>query len=241
MPPTTSPWRRIAPMSATDRARHSAFMTGAILSLSTILWSVWRVPELPLSAAAVARISDAPLSARTALRDIRIAIAEMPPVMRQLAVAMFFQWYAMFACWQYIALSVARPVHNTADPSSLGFRGAVLLTGADWCLLQFNCLYCCLCAGSAGAPHRRTARRYRTCRRLGAGEDGGCRHRCYNAFVRPNDRHCPGLGVWSRHLMVHYSARNGRMRYGPGFTRERHDDADRKPDHAPDSWPAAWR
>jgi hypothetical protein len=29
------------------------------------------------------------------------------------------------------------------------------------------------------------------------------------------------LGVWSRHLMVHYSTRNGGMHYGSDSTRER--------------------
>jgi maltose/moltooligosaccharide transporter len=114
-----------------------AFVTGAVLSLVTILWSVWRVPELPLSAAAIARMRAAPLSARTTLRDIRVAIAEMPPTMRQLAVAMFCQWYAMFAYWQYIALSVARSVHHTADPGSSAFREAVLLTGQIGAVYNF--------------------------------------------------------------------------------------------------------
>lgn len=106
-----------------------AFVTGAVLSFSTILWSVWRVPELPLPAAAVARMRAAPVSAGTTLHDIMSAIADMPPAMRQLALPMFCQWYAMFAYWQYIALSVARSVEGTADASSAGFRDAVLLTG----------------------------------------------------------------------------------------------------------------
>ncbi|MER9141000.1 hypothetical protein NKI20_33130, partial [Mesorhizobium sp. M0830] len=32
------------------------------------------------------------------------------------------------------------------------------------------------------------------------------------------------LGVWSRALMVHYFLPNGRRHYGPGSTRQRHDD-----------------
>ena len=106
-----------------------AFVTGAILSLVTILWSIWRVPELPLSAAQIARMRDAPISVGTTWRDFRAAVMQMPSAMRQLAWAMLFQWYAMFAYWQYIALSVARSVHGTGDPDSSGFRSAVLLTG----------------------------------------------------------------------------------------------------------------
>jgi len=106
-----------------------AFVIGAVLSISTILWSIWRVPELPLPAAAIAAMREKPISAGTALADIGRAIREMPPAMRQLAPAMLCQWFAMFAYWQYIALVVARAIYNTADPTTTGFRNAVLLTG----------------------------------------------------------------------------------------------------------------
>ena len=104
-----------------------AFVVGAILSLSTILWSIFRVPELPLRDAERAAIAAAPLSARQTLRDLAAAIVEMPPAMRQLAVAMLFQWYAMFAYWQYISFSVARSLYGASDGA--GFRQAALTTG----------------------------------------------------------------------------------------------------------------
>lgn len=106
-----------------------AFVVGAVLSLSTILWSVLRVPELPLSAEEVAAIRAEPMSVRTTLSDLRTAIVEMPLPMRQLALAMLFQWYAMFCYWQYIAFALARSLFDTSDPASSGFRHAVLLNG----------------------------------------------------------------------------------------------------------------
>ncbi|KRB86782.1 sugar transporter [Sphingomonas sp. Root710] len=106
-----------------------AFIAGGMISLVTILWSVWRVPERPLPKAERAAIRAAPLSARQTLRDLIDAIAEMPPAMRQLALAMLFQWYAMFAYWQYIALALARLLYGTSDPASPGFREAVLVSG----------------------------------------------------------------------------------------------------------------
>ena len=105
------------------------FIVGAILSLSTIMWSVLRVPELPLSAEARATMATAPMSARQTARDLIDAIVEMPVPMRQLALAMLFQWYAMFAYWQYIAFAIARALYDTADASSSGFRQAALITG----------------------------------------------------------------------------------------------------------------
>jgi maltose/moltooligosaccharide transporter len=53
----------------------------------------------------------------------------MPTAMRQLALSMLFQWFAMFAYWQFIAFAIARSLFDTADPASSGFRQAVLLTG----------------------------------------------------------------------------------------------------------------
>ncbi|MBV2149693.1 MFS transporter [Sphingobium sp. AS12] len=106
-----------------------AFVAGAVISISTILWSVLRVRELPLPPEDVARMQAEPLSPGTALRDFVAAIRAMPTAMRQLALSMLFQWFAMFAYWQFIAFALARSLFDTADPASSGFRQAVLLTG----------------------------------------------------------------------------------------------------------------
>ena len=106
-----------------------AFVIGAVLSLSTILWSVWRVPELPLPAGERARLEAEPLTLRSALADLRTALVEMPRPMRQLALAMLCQWYAMFAYWQFIAFALARSLHGTADATSQAFRDTALTVG----------------------------------------------------------------------------------------------------------------
>jgi maltose/moltooligosaccharide transporter len=102
-----------------------AFAIGAVLSLSTVVWSVVRVPELPAPPAAEER----GLSLGGSFRDLRVALAEMPRPMRQLAWPMFFQWYAMFAYWQFIVHALARALHGSSDPASTGFRDAALLNG----------------------------------------------------------------------------------------------------------------
>lgn len=105
-----------------------AFIIGAILSISTILWSVLRVPELPLTEDEQAALEEKPLSASAALKDIWQAIKEMPKPMRQLAAAMFCQWYAMFVYWQFITFAVARSLFDTDDASTAAFRDATLTT-----------------------------------------------------------------------------------------------------------------
>lgn len=105
------------------------FAVGAVLSLSTILWSVLRVPELPLSETQRAEIARQPKTAGATLAEIWHAVREMPVPMRKLGVMMLFQWYAMGIYWTYVTYSIARSVYNTTEPVSDGFRQAVLDNG----------------------------------------------------------------------------------------------------------------
>lgn len=108
---------------------HIVFTIGAVLSLSTILWSVLRVPELPLTDTQKAEIDAAPKSFGATLAEIWDAIRNMPLPMRKLGVMMLFQWYAMSTYWTYATYSIARSIFNTSDPVSDGFRSAVLTNG----------------------------------------------------------------------------------------------------------------
>ena len=105
------------------------FTIGAVLSLSTILWSVIRVPELPLTESQKAEIAAQPKTASATFKEIGSAIMEMPRPMRKLGVMMLFQWYAMGIYWTYVTYSIARSVYNTSEPVSDGFRSAVLTNG----------------------------------------------------------------------------------------------------------------
>jgi len=114
-----------------------AFIIGAILSISTIVWSVLRVPELPLDDAEQAELAAKPLTVSATFAEIRNAIRDMPRPMRQLAGAMLCQWYAMFAYWQYITFAVGRSLYNTSDPDSALFREATLTTQQAGALYNF--------------------------------------------------------------------------------------------------------
>lgn len=114
-----------------------AFVIGAILSISTILWSVLRVRELPLDEAEKAELAARPLTARATFAEIRDAIREMPRPMRQLAGAMLCQWYAMFAYWQYISFAVGRSIYGTSDHASAAFREATLTAQQAGALYNF--------------------------------------------------------------------------------------------------------
>jgi len=103
-----------------------AFVIGAVLSISTVLWSITRVPELPLTPEEQERIAASPLTLPATLREVRDAVVEMPRPMRQLALAMLCQWYAMMVYWQYIAFAISRSLFGTGDVHSARFREAVL-------------------------------------------------------------------------------------------------------------------
>ncbi|MCR9194521.1 MAG: MFS transporter [Hyphomonas sp.] len=106
-----------------------AFMIGAFLSISTILWSIFRVPELPLTEEEIAAIKAKPKGFFVVFKEIWDAIVEMPVPMRKLALMSLFQWYAMASYWGYIVYSIGRSVFETSDPVSDGFRSAVLANG----------------------------------------------------------------------------------------------------------------
>ena len=107
----------------------AAFMVGAVFSIASILWSVKTTPELPLTDAERAHIRAQPRGFKATLREIGLALREMPPTMRQLALMKLFQWYAMFCYWQYIVLSLSTTLYGTTDPASQGLRDAGLLNG----------------------------------------------------------------------------------------------------------------
>ena len=117
---------------------HIVFTIGAILSITTIIWSVLRVRELPLSHDEAAAIAAAPKTVSATFREIWHAIRDMPMPMRKLGLMSLFQWYAMGNYWTYAAYSVARSVYNTSDPTSAAFREAQIHFGLIGAFYNFT-------------------------------------------------------------------------------------------------------
>jgi maltose/moltooligosaccharide transporter len=106
-----------------------AFIIGAICSITSVAWSAWTTPELPLSDQEKERMRHAPRNLGATLAEIIDAIGDMPATMRQLAVMMLFQWYAMFCYWEYITLSIARSLFHTTDSANPAFAQSALISG----------------------------------------------------------------------------------------------------------------
>lgn len=107
----------------------AAFMIGALLSFTTVYWSVKKVPELPMSDAERAALNAQSRSPGAILAEIWDAVKTMPATMRRLWWMALFQWYGMMCYWIYIVPALARTIFDTSDPTSTGFRDAGLLNG----------------------------------------------------------------------------------------------------------------
>ena len=128
-----------------------SFFIGAILSVSTILWSVLKTPEIPPEEEELAEIKKhkaLPFSQRvkTPFLEIIEAIKEMPKFMWKLAGVYLFQWYALFIYWQFIspmfeesigfdksqALSQAAKMNTTYNISTIVFALALVPLAVKW-------------------------------------------------------------------------------------------------------------
>ncbi|AIY13095.1 MFS transporter [Cellulophaga baltica] len=84
-----------------------SFFIGAVLSITTILWSVLKTPEIPPSEEEMKDINaHKALSFLERVKmpfiEISKAIKEMPWFMWMLSIVYLFQWYALFVYWQFI-------------------------------------------------------------------------------------------------------------------------------------------
>ncbi|WP_242082813.1 MFS transporter [Aestuariivivens sediminis] len=122
-----------------------SFFIGALLSVSTILWSVLKTPEIPPSDEEyeiIRKHNAMPLLERikTPFREIVDAIKDMPKLMWKLSAVYLFQWYALFVYWQFIApmfresmnfdaseaLSQAAKMNTTYNVSTIIFAMALV-------------------------------------------------------------------------------------------------------------------
>ncbi len=83
-----------------------SFYIGAILSLTTILWSVFKTAEIPPSdeeLKEIYKIKQLSLLNKMAKPFIEIseAVKEMPKFMWKIGAVYLFQWYALFVYWQF--------------------------------------------------------------------------------------------------------------------------------------------
>lgn len=119
-----------------------SFYIGAFVFLAAVVWTVWSTPEYsPQELAAFeAGRREAPTDVasaalgprRSAVRELLIDIAAMPPAMRRLATIQFFSWCAFFILWIYATPVIAFHHFSEAKPGSASYNAA-----GDWIGILF--------------------------------------------------------------------------------------------------------
>lgn len=109
---------------------YGSFFVGAFCSISSVLWSVYKTPEIPPTDEELKALRSHPKGVFEPIKEIVSAIGVMPKMLWQLALVYLFQWYAMFCYWQFISHSIAKSVwHTTAAADPKLYEEAVGWTG----------------------------------------------------------------------------------------------------------------
>ena len=107
-----------------------SFFVGAVCSISSVVWSVSKTPEIPPTPEELAILRAKKKGVIETFREIFSAIGDMPKIMWQLALVYFFQWYAMFCYWQFVSLSIAKSIFHTDSESNKDlYQQAVVWAG----------------------------------------------------------------------------------------------------------------
>ena len=109
-----------------------AFVIGAVISISSILWTLKTTKEDPI----VEPGPQGKLSVRAVFGDIWSALSTMPKAMKQMIPMMFLSWYAMFIYWIYIAKCLSHTVFNPSSADA--FRQSDLLSGQMGAFYNFT-------------------------------------------------------------------------------------------------------
>ena len=110
-----------------------AFYIGAPVFLGAVLWTVLTTREYPPENLAEFRRAKAENSGLLHnLREIVLAIREMPATMRQLSVVQISTWLGLFCMWLYFTPAVSRNVFGAPDTASPLYK-----EGEEWSGLCF--------------------------------------------------------------------------------------------------------
>jgi len=108
---------------------YASFFIGAVLSITSIWWSMKKTPEVPPTKEEIEIIKANPLNIFSPFVDIYKAVLEMPMVMWQLFLVYLFQWYALMCYWQNNSKSIALSVWNTTPSNKIEYGEAVRWNG----------------------------------------------------------------------------------------------------------------
>ena len=91
-----------------------SFFLGSLCSITSVLWSISKTPEIPPTPEELAALRAQKKGLFQPFIEIGEAIIHMPSVMWKLALVYLFQWYALFCYWQNASKSIAQSVWKTS-------------------------------------------------------------------------------------------------------------------------------
>ena len=91
-----------------------SFFLGSICSISSVMWSISKTPEIPPTPEELSALRAQKKGILQPFIEIGEAIIHMPVVMWKLALVYLFQWYALFCYWQNASKSIAQSVWKTS-------------------------------------------------------------------------------------------------------------------------------
>ncbi len=102
-----------------------SFYFGAVVFITTIIWTVTKTKEYPPEELAKYNAEDPP-EAEGSILNIFKDFAAMPATMKQLGLVQFFSWFALFSMWVFSTPAIAQHVFgaSTEDTSSVAYNDA---------------------------------------------------------------------------------------------------------------------
>ncbi len=114
-----------------------SFYIGAVCFLSTVLWTVVTTEERPpRDMAAFREQQERRLGIGATVREIYVALKQMPRTMRQLAWVQGFSWLGMYCVFLYFPPAIAHNLFRATDETS-----ALYSQGIEWaglCIAAYN-------------------------------------------------------------------------------------------------------
>lgn len=97
-----------------------AFYVGAVILLSSVLWTIFKTKEYsPEQMAEFQPVEKAaPTEKKNGFVEILHDIVHMPQIMLQLGLCQFFAWFALYSMWVYSTPAIAEHVYGVTDPAS---------------------------------------------------------------------------------------------------------------------------
>ncbi|MEM8894540.1 MAG: MFS transporter, partial [Bacteroidota bacterium] len=102
-----------------------SFYFGAVVFITTILWTISKTKEYPPEELAKYNDTEAH-EEEGSIMDIFKDFASMPKTMKQLGLVQFFSWFALFSMWVFCTPAIAQHVFGAApdDTSSVAYNDA---------------------------------------------------------------------------------------------------------------------